>query len=422
MAGRDLQVEGEVAVGHRSVLAAPGAAAREQEPAAAARAHQVAGVGVDDVLVLVGHQLAAHVAPLAWPRARRRAAEALQDVERIRHVARRHRDANLAAVLHERQRVEVRRVPVEAPPGTRQVVGRAAHTAAQHRTVDLGRVEGVRAERARAAVGVELRADPAHDQLVALDLERSDASRSEGAQAVDRRHGGSGVGGLAAERDRDGGRARCSVPSSATPSTSMRVISGAASSMAACTASSRVTEDDAQPSQLPSIRSETTPASPSTSSTSTSPPCDAEVGTHRVEGTSHPVIEAERVEVVQDEQRRDEVVVGQPLAEVELLGRELEDARQAPAVQLGDEADDVLDLLPRARVEGRLEVPEELLDAVADDSEVDGWFQAPPSGRWIRLRRWAASSASAPCGAPCRCRGTCGRRTAGTGRSCARPA
>ena len=86
---------------------------------------------------------------------------------------RRHGDPHLAAVLDERQRVEVRGVAVEAPPGTRQVVGRAAHRAAQHRAVDLGRVEGVGAGGAGAAVGVELLADPAHDQLDALDLERA---------------------------------------------------------------------------------------------------------------------------------------------------------------------------------------------------------------------------------------------------------
>ncbi len=54
-------------------------------------------------------------------------------------------------------------------------------------------------------------------------------------------------------------------------STSMPTISGAAASMAPSTASLSVTEDEAQPSQLPSSRSRTTSSSV-TSSSSTSPP------------------------------------------------------------------------------------------------------------------------------------------------------
>ncbi len=56
-------------------------------------------------------------------------------------------------------------------------------------------------------------------------------------------------------------------------STSMDVTSGAAASTAPSTARVSVTEDDGQPSQLPSSRSRTTPSSV-TSSSSTSPPCE----------------------------------------------------------------------------------------------------------------------------------------------------
>ena len=58
------------------------------------------------------------------------------------------------------------------------------------------------------------------------------------------------------------------------------------------------------------------------------------------------------MEVVQDEQRRDEVVVGQSLRRsASSSPRELQDPGQAAAVELGDEADDVLHLLPAAAVE-----------------------------------------------------------------------
>ncbi len=105
----------------------------------------------------------------------------------------------------------------------------------------------------------------------------------------------------------------------------------------------------------------------------------AEVGPHRVEGAAHPVLQPERVEVVEDKQGCDEVVVGQAFAQRRVLSGQLQDAGQAAAVELGDQADDVLHLLEGAAVEGRFEVTEELLDPVADDSEVNGWSQGPPS-------------------------------------------
>ena len=156
VAGRRLQVEGEVAVGDGSVLAAAGAAAREQEPAAAARAHQVAGVGVrrrararpgSARRTCRTAHLAAGVAACRRRRCRTSSGSSCR---------RRHGDADLAAVLHERQRVEVRAC------SRRGCVPRAAGRRPRrtHRSAAPGRrpwpCRGRSRKRARAAVGVEL--------------------------------------------------------------------------------------------------------------------------------------------------------------------------------------------------------------------------------------------------------------------------
>ncbi len=77
---RDREVaERHVTIGDRAVLAAPGTPTREQQPAPTTGAHERAALGVDDVLVLVGNELAAHVATLARPRSSRRLPDPLQD-------------------------------------------------------------------------------------------------------------------------------------------------------------------------------------------------------------------------------------------------------------------------------------------------------------------------------------------------------
>ncbi len=79
----------------------------------------------------------------------------------------------------------------------------------------------------------------------------------------------------ASSRDRsdDTGITEPAPGSLAVSSTSMPVTSGAASRIAVSTASVSVTDDEGQPSQLPSIRSRTAPSSLSPTS-STSPPCE----------------------------------------------------------------------------------------------------------------------------------------------------
>ena len=95
-------------------------------------------------------------------------------------------------------------------------------------------------------------------------------------------------------------------------STLIPVISGAASSMAPCTASFKVADDDGQPSQLPIIRSRTTPAS-LTPINSTSPPCEPKVGPYLHQRSLDPLVQAEWMQPVNEEQTGDQFVVRQPL-------------------------------------------------------------------------------------------------------------
>ena len=96
-------------------------------------------------------------------------------------------------------------------------------------------------------------------------------------------------------------------------STSMISISGAASRIAFSTAIWSVIVDDGHPSQLPSSRSFTAFAAVSMSTSSTSPLCGTEHGTHCVERSFDPRLERRGVQAVHHEQAADELVGREPI-------------------------------------------------------------------------------------------------------------
>ena len=98
----------------------------------------------------------------------------------------------------------------------------------------------------------------------------------------------------------------------------------------------------------------------------------AEVRAHRIDRLANPVVETEWMKVMEDKERRHEIVVRHPPAQLAVVAGEFEHAGKAASVELGDETDDILHLLPCPQVEGRLEMLEELLDPIAGGPEVDG--------------------------------------------------
>ena len=187
---------------------------------------------------------------------------------------RRQRDRQHAVAHQQRQRIEVRVRIVEPGAGAADVEVGAALRAAQHRVA--GRPPSRRSSRAPArlpsnraavAVGVQVAADPARP------APRTPPTANPPTSPAPARRAGHRVPGAppgppwpsssriarTQRRHRDHRRAGRR-PVGAT-STSIAVTSGAAASMAPSTASCRVTDDDGQPSQLPSSRSRTTPSS-----------------------------------------------------------------------------------------------------------------------------------------------------------------
>ncbi len=101
----------------------------------------------------------------------------------------------------------------------------------------------------------------------------------------------------------------------ATPSTSTRTTSGAASSMACSIASLTVTDEDGQPLQLPASRSRTTPSS-STPEQVDVAGVRAEIGPYPFQRRRDPLERAGRMQIVQDEQAGHDLVGRRPSQDV----------------------------------------------------------------------------------------------------------
>ena len=150
----------------------------------------------------------------------------------------------------------------------------------------------------------------------------------------------------------------------ATPSTSRPARSGAASSSASLIASSSVAAEAGHPSQCPTRRRWATPS------------CEPEqldvaamglhVRTHRGERLAHPCLEVDRVEVVDEQQARDDAVLHEPVVDLLAGGtgglERLDHPPQALAVELDDRPDKILGDRARVAVVERFEGLGQLLD------------------------------------------------------------
>ena len=185
--------------------------------------------------------------------------------------------------------------------------------------------------------------------------------------------------------------------------------------------------EDGHPSQLPSSRSFTAFAAGSMSTSSTSPLCAASTGRTASSARSTRASSVAGCRPCTTRRLPMSSSDGQPVdqARCELVGQ-LEHARETGAVEVGDLADQLLGERLRLGVGARAELVEQPLDAVAYCSEVGRWWgrgHSAPSEQQATLTRTPQDRGPAwvsePCAAPCPCRGTCARRTAGRDRSCA---
>ena len=150
----------------------------------------------------------------------------------------------------------------------------------------------------------------------------------------------------------------------------------------------------------------------------------AAVGLHvradRVERRLHPILERDRMQVVDQQQRADQRVLGErgrdPLAVGAGVQQRGEDPLEAGAVHLHDRRDELLGELARHRRAARLE------------PVWSSWTRSTSSSGVLRESAVRVhsptptpSACASPC-APCPRRCTCARRTAGTGRTSAPPA
>ena len=224
-----------------------------------------------------------------------------------------------------------------------------------------------------------------------------------------------------------GARARPGTPAAASGagwSTSMRTISGAASRIARFhrrSGGSRTTTGSRRSCRAGAAV--TAPASSSISRSSTSPPWAGQQGPDLGQRRLHPLGQALGVQPVDQQQAGHQLVGGEGVhqAGAAALGQ-LDDAGQASAVQLGDQAQQLLGPVDRC-------AGQQWLAARRAAARSGRRWPGGSVGAGIGLRRsvrpargWPPGSASAASSAPCPCPGTCGPRTAGTGRSCGPPA
>ncbi len=155
------------------------------------------------------------------------------------------------------------------------------------------------------------------------------------------------------------------VGADATPSTSRCSRSGAASSSACLIASSSVTAEAAQSEQLPRRLMRATPSS--SDSSSTLPPWDSMYGPHVLERALDPLPQRDRVQVVDQQQRRDQLVLGeragQALALLARREQRADDALEPSAVHLHDRRHELLGELARGGILGRVQRRLQLLYA-----------------------------------------------------------
>src|SRR5580700_9615300 len=104
-----------------------------------------------------------------------------------------------------------------------------------------------------------------------------------------------------------------------------------------------------------------------------------------------------------------------------MLTRQLYGAGEPGAIELGDQAQNLLGQVDGAWIGRRVQLVECLLYPVTGGPEVLRLGHRSVLRR-PGLRSWPLGWGSASSSAPCPCPGTCAPRRAGTGRSCGRPA
>ena len=143
-----------------------------------------------------------------------------------------------------------------------------------------------------------------------------------------------------------------------------------------------------------------------------------EVGTNAVQRGLDAGVDVVRVQVVQHQEAADDLVVGEgPNQRRVALLRDLDDPGEARRIQAHDGAHQPFGALQRHLVAGLGELVEDLLDLLRLVLELSSVHGGGPVSR-----AGPPCPASAAAGPRRLGRCTCGRRTAGTGRSCGRRA
>ena len=143
----------------------------------------------------------------------------------------------------------------------------------------------------------------------------------------------------------------------------------------------------------------------------------------RDEGRLHPVVERLGVEALHQQEAGHQLVLDEGGHQPgRVLPGQLYDPGETGAVELGDQAQDLLGQVDGAGV-GRRSAARRV--PARSDRRRPGGSVAQASLPVLRRpgrRDWPPGWGSASSSAPCPCRGTCAPRRAGTGRSCAPPA